>query len=153
MNGYQDITLTQNQIHDFLQKIDKDYPIPLSQKVNTEEYAAKLCEKAHMNVVINDGRVLSLVAGYTENLSNNIAYIALVGTLSEARGNGYAKKLVLNFIDDCRKSGISGVHIYTASGNEAAISLYQSIGFVNYVLENEPRPNDMHFVYWIKENL
>ncbi len=142
---------TQQQIYDFLLAIDKDYPTPISDKVELFSYSEKLYEKAHVNTVIKNNKIVSLVAGYTENITNNIAFIALVGTLSDYRGKGYAQKLINEFIYDCRKLKINGIHLYAVKENTAAISMYEKIGFEAYIINDEPRPNDEHLVYWIKE--
>ena len=124
---------TQQQLYDFLVKIDKDYPVPLSQKVKLLDYSKKLYDKAHINVVIEDGKIISLVAGYTKNLIDNIAFIALVGTVADARGKGHAEKLIHEFIAHCCDSRIGGIHLYTTKENSAAISMYSKIGFVDYI--------------------
>ena len=38
--------------------------------------------------------IVGLVAGYTENVINGMAYIALVGVVEEAQRRGIASKLV-----------------------------------------------------------
>ena len=134
----------------FLNKVDKTFPIPLSQKQDLHSYAIKLAEKATLCYVEIDNAILSMAAGYTDNLKDNNAYIAIVATLHEEQGKGYAKKVINEFIDVCRKKEIRAVHLYAVHDNVSAIEMYRRLGFVEWHLADEPRPDDMHFIYYIK---
>ena len=68
-----------DMIEAFLLDVDMDFPIPLSDKVILNEYAVKLYEKATLCCEIDNGTIVGMVAGYTENIINDMAYIALVG--------------------------------------------------------------------------
>ena len=133
-------------IKEFLEKVDFDFPIPLSKKVNLKEYANKLKEKATLFYEKKEDKIVGMVAGYTQNLTQNLAYIALVATLKEYRGQGFAQKAVSNFLNYCRENNIAGVHLYTAPSNVHAIKLYKSLGFEEYKLLNEPRKKDLHLI-------
>lgn len=139
------------KIEAFLIKVDKSFPVPLSNKQNLKDFAIKLNEKATICIKEENGEILSMVAGYTESLENNIAYISVVATLENARGKGYAKALVKDFINICKKKRIKAVHLYTVATNLSAVKMYKSIGFGKFILENEPRKNDLHLIYYIKE--
>lgn len=147
--SYKQISL--EQLFAFLEKVDSTFPIPISRKVDLHTYCEKLYAKAHMECIVNDDMIESLVAGYITNTINNMAYIALVGTLPEAKGRGYATQLLSRFIASAKEANLSGVHLYTAYTNHAAIHLYQKLGFVPYHMKDELRPDDRHFVYWIKK--
>lgn len=140
------------KILEFLKAVDKDFPIPLSEKQDLEALAKKFCEKATLCTKEENGEIVALVAGYTENLESNKAYISVVGTLEKARGKGYAKALVREFIDICKEKNIDAVHLYTVHANTAAVNMYKSIGFVEWKMENEPRKDDLHLIYYLGEN-
>ncbi len=144
-------SFSREQLHEFIVDIDKELPVPLSDRVDLSEYSKKLYEKAHLKTVVSDGKIVSLIAGYTENITDNLSYITLVGTLPKMRGKGLAKKLMLEYIRDCEKKGISGIHLHTKKTNQGAVSLYTGMGFVPYSTKNEPKPNDLHLIYWIKK--
>ena len=139
------------EIERFLKKADKSFPVPLSKKQNLTEYAEKLYRNATLCTRMLDGRVVSMVAGYTQNTENNMAYIAVVATLDEARGKGYAKTLMCEFLDICRMKKLNAVHLYTVAGNTAAVKMYEGLGFVEYKLPNEPRANDLHLIFYLKK--
>lgn len=140
-----------SEIEEFLKKVDKSFPTPLSQKQNLSEFALKLCEKATICEKREDGKIVAIVAGYTENIVDNIAYISVVATTESARGKGYSKELIKEFFEICKIKKIKAVHLYTARTNIIAINMYHKIGFVELIVENEPRKNDLHLIYYIKE--
>lgn len=130
----------------FLGEVNCDFPTPLSESVNLNEYAKKLADKATFCIKEADGRILSLVAGYTDNLNDNMAYIAIVATVNDGRGKGYAKKLVKEFLKICKSKNISGVHLYAVKTNEPAVNMYKDIGFkLSDVQDIEEK---YHFVYY-----
>ena len=145
-------SVTLSQIETFLCAVDPLFPIPLSQKQDLTLYARKLYEKATLCVVCEGGEILSMVAGYTENLADDRAYIAIVATLPKATRNGYASRLVKEFIGICRKKTIKAVHLYAVPENIGAISMYRSLGFQYLQLADEPRKEDAHLIYCIEGN-
>ncbi len=140
-----------NQLYEFIKEIDNELPTPLSGRVNLKEYAEKLYSKAHLCYIKDKDRIVALVAGYIKNTPDNIAYVTLVGTLPEFRGVGYAEKLMRQFISDSLNQKLSGVHLHTDKSNIAAESLYHKLGFKEYVVDQESRPDDYHLVLWLKQ--
>lgn len=143
---------TKKRLVDFLHRVDTDYPVPLSQKVNLEEYAQKLMDKADIFWEVDaSGNIQALVAGYIRGAVGDMAYLSLVGTLPEVRGKGKASCLVRQFLKACEEHGMHGVHLYTVAANLPAVRLYERLGFEEYVIDDEPRPEDLHLVYWCDE--
>lgn len=140
------------RIEEFLIEVDESFPVPLSKKQNLKEFSKKLYEKADVCVKEENAKIVSMVAGYTENLENNIAYITIVATLENAKGKGYAKALIKEFIEICKVKKINAVHLYTVSTNVSAVKMYESLGFQKYIVENETRKDDLHLIYYIEEN-
>lgn len=134
------------KINTFLKKIDSDFPVPLSMKQDLDAYAQKILQYATVCSMEEDGEIRAAVIGYTENLVNQLAYIAVVGTLKEYRGQGLAKTCMENFIRLCREKHISAIHLYTTFGNTAAIGMYRSFGFQEYQIPEESRPQDAHLI-------
>ena len=146
--------ITQKKLTEFLQIVDSHFPVPLSAKVDLEDYARKLIDRADLIAEMSDtGEIQALAAGYVRHVENNMAYIAVVATIPEIRGQGKAKRVVQKFLDYCREHKRKGVHLYAVASNTNAVSLYERLGFERYYLKNEPRPDDLHLVYWFnKEN-
>ncbi len=128
-------------------KVDSLFPVPLSKKQNLQEFALKLCEKATVCTVCENRQIIAMVAGYTENVIDNMGYISVVATLPEAQGRGLAKQLVQEFLEIARKNNLSGVHLYAVRGNVSAMAMYRSLGFEEWTPANEARPQDVHWIY------
>ena len=143
--------LNEKMVKEFLSSVDVLFPTPLSNKQNLTQFASKLVEKATICSVCENEKIVSMVAGYTENLSNNMAYISIVASHPTAQGNGYAKSLVNDFIQICKEKSINAVHLYTSKSNYVAIKMYENLGFVRWNLETEDRPEDLHLIYYMGE--
>lgn len=141
-----------SKIEEFLSSVDKLFPVPLSEKHNLTEFATKLAEKATICSACENGKIVSMVAGYTENIIDNIAYISIVASLPSTQGKGYATSLLKKFIQICNEKSINAVHLYTAKTNSVAVKMYEKLGFVKWTLPNEARPADLHLIYRIGEN-
>lgn len=143
------ITISEEEIEQFLVRVDKSFPVPISQKQELHLYAKKLHDKATLCVKTQGSRILAMVAGYTEDIVDDRAYIALVATLEETQGKGFASELVKEFIGVCRKKKIAAVHLYASAVNAPAMTMYSRLGFHKWEQNNEPRPEDIHFIYYI----
>lgn len=141
--------LSVNQIYDFIKQVEKDFPTPISAKTDLMEYAQKLYSNATLCTAEDNGQIVAMAAGYTENTVNNVAYMTMVASLPEYRGKGLAKQLVTEFIDRAKSKRLKAVHLYAVRENEAAMNLYKSIGFVEWHLENEKRPEDVHLIHYL----
>jgi len=89
-----------------------------------------------------------MVAGYTEHLTDNMAYISIVATRAAFQGRGFALRLLGEFMEICRQKEADAVHLYVVPSNLGALRLYEKMGFVPWQLPNEPRPNDLHMIYY-----
>ncbi len=138
-------------IEEFLISVDKLFPVPLSQKQNLKNFARKLDEKATIFTACEEGKIVSMVAGYTDNIVDSMAYISIVASLPCTQGKGYASSLVKDFIKACEKKAIKAIHLYTTPNNIVAIKMYKKLGFVEWIMPNEPRPDDLHLIYYIGE--
>lgn len=143
--------LSVNQIHNFLCIVDNEFPVALSEKTDLKEFALKLYHNATICIYEEDGVIKAMVAGYTQNTINRTAYMTMAVALPEYRGKGIVKELVLEFIERAKLEQLVAVHLYAVRENVAAMKLYESIGFVEWYLENEPRPDDVHFVYYLQQ--
>ena len=138
-------------VETFLRAVDHTFPVPLSDKQELHGYAVKLCEKATLCTKNDDKRIMAMVAGYTEDLVDDMAYISVVATLPEAQGKGIASELVRDFIRLCEEKHIVAVHLYAVPENVAAVRMYEKLGFVRYEKAGESRPDDVHFIYYIRK--
>ena len=118
----------------FLRSVDAEFGIPLSSKVDLKEYTSKLLNRASVLVVEEESQIQSGVMFYC-NKDDSVAYEPLLGTLPQAQGHGYARRLLQEMIKECRQKGLS--RILTDSINPIAVSLYHSMGFEEIGRETE----------------
>lgn len=142
-----------NRIYAFLVETNDTFPVPLSNKTDLEQFADKLYRYATLCILEENGKIIAMVAGYTENTVGNTAYISLVATLPAYRGRGYAKQLLLEFIGKSEAKQLKAVHLYTTKENFAAMKMYDSLGFSEWHLENEDRPADVHLIRYLKQKV
>lgn len=138
------------QIEMFLNKVDNSFPVPLSDKQDLCRFAEKLQENATICAEMVNGEVVAAVFGYIQNVENNRGYISVVATVEEYRGSGFASKLVKQFLKVAEQKRLSAVHLYTAKSNKKARAMYEKIGFQEWKQENEPRPDDIHLIYYFQ---
>lgn len=140
-----------SRLLEFLISVDKLYPTSLSEKVSLPEYAKKLHENATICFKEEDNKIVGVVAGYTENTINNSAFVSMVGVLPEYQKKGIAEELVKEFIARANHKRLNSVHLYAVKSNMPAVKLYKKLGFIEWYLENDPRPDDIHYIYYLQQ--
>lgn len=148
-NTEQKSSISENMLYEFLKKGDKDFPEPLSDRVDLKEYAKKMYENAVIIAEVYDNQVVGLFAGYINDEKKKSAYISFVNVLKEYRRKGMAKKLLQEFIDVARKKGFCEIHLHTSFENQGAIKLYESNGFKKTTLVEDR----IEYKYLIEENI
>lgn len=118
----------------FINKIDKDFPIPVSEKVDIIEYVRKLSENGTIYIAEHEMEIIGLCAGYMNDLQNNKAYISILGVDSSFRKKGIAKELVNHFIDKAYNSNMKKLFLETHKENISALNFYKKNGFI--ILDN-----------------
>lgn len=144
--------ISYEQLYNYLQEVNMDFPIPLSEKSNLMELANKLFKYGTIKSVMEGEEVCGLVAGYTKQVINNMAYISIVSVKRKYRGQGIGSKLVKQFVCECKRKELSGVHLYTHNTNCKAIDMYKRIGFREEVNSDDTRKSDVHFSYYFEES-
>lgn len=114
-------------IYNFLLEIDKDFPTPLSNKVNLKKYVDKIQRYAIIFKATCDTTIMGMVVMYCNDTTSKLAYIPLVATKKECRGLGIGKSLIKSAICFARKAMFKKIGIHTES--PTALKLYVSLGF------------------------
>lgn len=125
------------------------FPVPLSKKENLLELTNKFITYGTLAIMKENSKIISLCAGYTNDEVTKLAYISVVATLPEHSGKGYGKLVVQNFVYKAREKGMKAVHLYATRNNISAIKMYESLGFVDFMLEDEIRPEDRHLILYL----
>lgn len=138
-----------NELLEFLIRVDRLFPVPLSEKTKLCDLERKLSNFGTLGIVRQNGKIVSLCAGYANDYLNFLAYISVVASLPEYSGKGYGKIAVSEFIEKAKRAGMRAVHLYVVKENIPAVKLYERLGFVDYIVENEPRPEDRHLILYL----
>ncbi len=133
----------------FLKRVDRLFPVPLSEKTDIDTLTAKLVKCGTLSCVKDGERVIALCAGYTNDNHTRLGYVSVVACLPEYANRGYGQSVVRNFVKSAKQAGMRAVHLYAVKDNHAAIHMYEKCGFVDWLIDNEPRLKDRHLIYWI----
>ena len=122
------------------------FPIPLSEKENISVLASKFERFGTISCLKENGAIVALCAGYTNDIKNNLGYISVVASLPEYSNKGYGKIAVEGFIEKAKNAGMKAIHLYADKENRAALNMYDKLGFVDWKINDEPRPEDKHLI-------
>lgn len=124
----------QDLIH-YLNDVDCDFGIPLSNKVSIKSFAEKLLTYGNVFVIKVNEEIASCVGFYSNDNVTHTAYLPILSTKGWARGKGYARLLIKKMLEVCKINNMK--IILCDSINPHAIALYKSVGFVEYKAEGE----------------
>lgn len=133
----------------FLIKVDHLFPVSLSEKKRLSELAGVFMAYGMMGMVKEGDKIISLCAGYANDNLTRLAYISVVASLPEYAGKGYGKVAVRDFITKAINNGMKAIHLYAVKDNTPAIRMYENLGFIDYIVEDEPRPEDRHLILYL----
>lgn len=69
--------------------------------------------------------------------------------IESLKKNGYGKVAVQGFIEKAKNAGMKAIHLYADKENKAALNMYGKLGFVDWIIPDERRPEDKHLIRWI----
>lgn len=118
-----------NALVNFLRKVDNDFRVPLSSKCSLDLYAHKIIENGHVICYFDedDKSIISAIGFYCNDVIQGKAYISIMCSLPEARGFGFAKKLLSKTSRICQINNMNEIIAYSV--NPIAIHLYKSVGY------------------------
>jgi ribosomal protein S18 acetylase RimI-like enzyme/2-polyprenyl-3-methyl-5-hydroxy-6-metoxy-1,4-benzoquinol methylase len=118
------------QIAGHLLRCDAHFVPPLSDRVEINDYARKIADKATRFEAWSGDKLVGLVASYCNDEDHHIAYITSVSVLKEWTGKGIAASLMKQCIERMEASGMRQISLDVASDNVTAIKLYEKFGFI-----------------------
>lgn len=115
----------------YLQYVNNDFKISLDKKTTLVSFVEKLLRNGVVYMAIDENGTDSAMIGfYCNDEVDKVAHWSILSTKLQARGKGYATKLILKMIEECRVVGMQ--YIVCDSVNPIAVSLYKSMGFIIY---------------------
>lgn len=124
-----DITISYSSLVDHLRRFGDMLPKPLSGRLDLDDYAAKLHERADIALAYLNNRVVGLIALYANDLVTKACHIPLVAVDPETRRRGVGKALVLRALARARARGMTSANLNVLPSNGTAIALYRSFRF------------------------
>ena len=97
--------------------------------VDLDRYFAKLDAHAEILSDCTAGRCRAVVAFYCNDLSTRVAFITLVVVDPRDREHGVGRTLVHAALELARGRGFTSCRLEVARDNDAAQSMYRSLGF------------------------
>lgn len=120
---------TFRDVHAHLLRCDAAFVPPLSQRVDIEEYAARLARRAQRFEAWDGDNLLGLVAVYFDHTDGAYAYVSNVSVDPEWTRRGVARRLITTAVAWARERQAAGIRLEVSDQNAGAIALYSSLGF------------------------
>ena len=117
------------KVYDFLLRIDKTLPVPLSERVNLSKFAAKAVERSIVYAIEDQNRLVAAALFYYNFQNQTYAYLDLLATAPGYAGRGYARALMDAIENAARDAGMTEFHLHTNDTNQAAVALYTKRGY------------------------
>lgn len=116
------------EIVDLLEKLNLEY----NGKFITKEissYTDKLLEKASIDCVVIDNRIIGFIAYYDNDIKKEKAFLSMIAVLPEFAGKGYGKELIEKAIGRLKEKGFKFFELEVLKSNDKAIKFYEKFNF------------------------
>jgi ribosomal protein S18 acetylase RimI-like enzyme len=123
-------TATAAEVAAHLRDCDASFTPLLSERVDIDRYARRLCELGVRFEAWAGGVLVGFVAGYCNDATGQQAYISNVSVLPPWTGRGIAAELLARFVARAAAQGFQRVTLDVNAGAAKAVSLYARRGFV-----------------------
>lgn len=124
----------------FILNINNDFPIPITDKVDIDEFLDKIQKNGVVCCVYDGKEVVSGAFFYANDFVEKVGFLTLFATLSNYRRYGLGSNLIDMMVDYCVKLGFKKIQLYTHVSNDNAINFYLKKGF--YFIDCD-RKNDV----------
>ena len=135
-----------SELYNFLVKVERLFPVPLSEREPLTTLASKFEKYGTVSYVRENGKIIAICAGYTNDHEQRLGYISVVASLPEYANKGYGKIAVQDFIEKAKIAGMKAIHLYADKENNIALNMYVKLGFVDWIIPGELRPKDKHLI-------
>lgn len=116
------------EVVDFLKLVDREFAVPLTQKVNLDIYVEKLFKTGYIFAIIVNRKIEGIICGYANDMENKTAFESAFVVTPSLRGSGAAVELYKRQLQHCKKKGMKELKFTTNRKNVAAIRFYQKVG-------------------------
>ena len=113
----------------FILKVNNDFPIPITDKVDIDEFLEKIKKNGVVCCVYDTNEIVSGIFFYANNFEEKIAGLTLFATIEKYRNFGLGSNLIEMVIEYCTKLGFKKIQLYTHKTNTNARNYYLKKGF------------------------
>ncbi len=141
-------TLTQNDessICAYLHEIDSIFPVPMSSRMNIEEYTKKLLKYGVVIAAEDDGKIVGICMGYANDEAYGRAYLGTLGVSERYRSLGVGSELIDAMLVFARNRKMKYIGLHAHRDNLGAIRFYQRKGFVLSEDSHKPYEEAVYF--------
>lgn len=124
-------TATEKDIRLHLKECNDNFLPPLNERVNINEYAEKIFEKAITFEAWKNNILIGLIAAYFSNKQSHSGFITNVSVTKKNMGLGITSKLLINCIEYARKNGFKEIQLEVNKENIQAINFYKKFNFIH----------------------
>lgn len=117
------------EILEYLYEHDRDFPIPLSYKVDLNQYLNKVMYLGKSIICTDQNKITGLIFYYDNNIKERKAFISLLSVDENYRGRGIATHLINEVLFLLKQQHFEICEVPTHESNEQAIDLYCLLGF------------------------
>lgn len=114
-----------------LRECNDSFLPPLNEKVNIDEYAKKIFEKAITFEAWEDDILVGLIAVYFNDLNRRVGFITNVSVVKKYMGMGVASVLLENCIEYATHKGFAEIQLEVDKKNMTAILFYKKYNFMD----------------------
>lgn len=127
--------LTFEEVRQFLQETDNEFPTPLSARVDIDAYAKKLSEFSDFSICRDGESIVGMISCYTNRPP--IGYISNVCIMSAYQGLRVFSELFHRLVDKVKGNGIKIIRLEVDSNNTKAKDVYIHCGFSVVACDNK----------------
>jgi ribosomal protein S18 acetylase RimI-like enzyme/SAM-dependent methyltransferase len=117
------------QIAGHLQRCDARFVPRLSARVDLDEYAQKIFERAERFEAWSEGSLVGLVAAYCNDAARGMAFITSVSVLGDWGGRGIGTRLLRDCVTYAKLKAFRTISLEVGVSQRAAIRMYERCGF------------------------
>ncbi len=136
-----------NDINLHLSACDQSFVPPLSSRINIEEYAQKIHDKAITFEAWQGNTLIGLIAAYFSSNGQKIAFITNVSVYSNYMGAGIASKLLDMTIHYASLHHYTTINLEVNCNNTPAIHFYKK----NRFFQTETKEESIFLTYQINQ--
>ena len=118
-----------NDVIEFIKKIDKLFPIPLSNKIDIEEYVCKLYKNGKIILAKTNDCIAGIIGGYMNDQKENIAYISILGIDEKYQCKKIGTKLLNVFQQIAKRNKMKKIYLSVNKSNNKGITFYKKNGY------------------------